>query len=68
MTGYGKSEVALEGGALTIEIRTLNGKGCDVSLKSSLLPKDREMLVRQMAAEALDRGTIDIFLTWIRGV
>ena len=37
MTGYGKAEVNLAAGKLTIEIRTLNSKSADISIKSSLL-------------------------------
>lgn len=64
MTGYGKSELTLEAGKLTIEIRTLNAKGCDVNVKTSLLPKDKDLLVRQKIANALQRGTIDFYMTW----
>ena len=64
MTGYGKSEALLENGKLTIEIRTLNSKSCDISVKTFLLPKDKDLLVRQKIAAALQRGTIDVFLTW----
>lgn len=64
MTGYGKAEACLESGKITIEIRTLNGKTADVNIKSSLLPKDKELLVRQKLADRLHRGTIDFFLTF----
>ena len=64
MTGYGKAIAELPKGKLTIEIRTLNGKTADVSIKSSLLPKDKELIVRQMLAEKLHRGTIDFFVTF----
>lgn len=64
MTGYGKAEAVLENGKLTIEIRSVNGKNADISIKSQLLPKDRELEVRKRIAERLQRGTIDMFLTW----
>lgn len=64
MTGYGKSELTLEAGKLTIEIRTLNAKGCDVNIKTSLLPKDKDILVRQKIASSLQRGTIDFYMNW----
>jgi len=64
MTGYGKAEAVLEAGKLTIEIRTLNGKSADINLKTSLLPKDKELLVRQKIADQLGRGTIDFFVNW----
>lgn len=64
MTGYGKAEAGLEGGKLTIEIKTLNGKNSDASIKTSLLPKDKELTVRQKITEALTRGTIDVYVNW----
>ena len=64
MTGYGKAEVLLEGGKLTVEFRSVNGKNAEISLKTSLLPKDKEMPLRSRIAERLQRGTIDMFLTW----
>lgn len=64
MTGYGKAEACLESGKITIEIRTLNGKTADVNIKSSLLPKDKELLVRQKLADRLHRGAIDFFVTF----
>ena len=64
MTGYGKAEAILEGGKLTVELRSVNGKSADISLKTSLLPKDKEIEIRKKIAEVLQRGTIDMFLTW----
>ena len=65
MTGYGKAAVELENGKLTIELRSVNGKGADISIKSSLLPKDREMEVRKRLADRLVRGTVDMFINWV---
>ena len=64
MTGYGRGEAVLSGGKLTLEIRSLNGKNADINLKTSLLPKDKELEVRRKLADRLKRGTIDLFLTW----
>ena len=64
MTGYGKAVASLPKGNLTIEIRTLNGKTCDINLKSSLLPRDKDLLFRQIITQSLQRGTIDVLLTW----
>ena len=68
MTGYGKAEAVLQTGKLTIEIKTLNGKNSDATIKTQLLPKDKELIVRQKLAESLVRGTIDFFLTWEPGI
>ena len=64
MTGYGKAEATLKNGKLTVEIRTLNSKSADINIKSSLLPKDKDIPVRKKLAERLQRGTIDLFLTF----
>ena len=64
MTGYGKAEATIEAGKITVEIRSLNGKTADISLKTSLLPKDKEIAVRQKIANELQRGNIDMFMTF----
>lgn len=64
MTGYGKAELVLENGKITVEIRTVNGKTADISIKSPLLPRDKEMLVRQYLAKELQRGSIDFFMNF----
>ena len=64
MTGYGKAEALLETGKITVEIRSLNGKTADIGIKTSMLPKDKEIAVRQMIAAELTRGNIDLFITF----
>ncbi len=64
MTGYGKAETILETGKITVEVRSLNGKTADISLKTSMLPKDKEMSVRRRIADELTRGNIDFFITF----
>ena len=61
MTGYGKASVALANGNLTIEIRSVNGKNADIGIKTTLLPKDRELEIRKKIGDSLQRGTIDLF-------
>ena len=63
MTGYGKAECLLPDSKIIIEIRSLNGKNADISIKSSLIPRDKEMAVRQHIAKELQRGNIDLFAT-----
>lgn len=54
----------LETGKITVELRSLNGKTADISIKTSMLPKDKEMAVRQKIAAALTRGNIDFFVSF----
>ncbi len=64
MTGYGKAEAILETGKITVEVRSLNGKTADISIKTSMLPKDKEMGIRRKIADELTRGNIDFFITF----
>lgn len=64
MTGYGKAETVLESGKISVEIRSLNGKNADISIKTTLLPKDKELLVRQIIADEIKRGSIDVFINF----
>ncbi len=64
MTGYGRGEALLSGGKMTLEVRSLNGKNADINLKTSLIPKEKELDVRRKIAERLRRGTIDLYITW----
>jgi uncharacterized protein (TIGR00255 family) len=64
MTGYGKAEAILETGKITVEVRSLNGKTADISIKTSMLPKDKEMAIRQKIAAELTRGNIDFFISY----
>ena len=64
MTGYGKAEAILETGKITVELRSLNGKTADISIKTSIIPKDKEMTVRQKIAAELTRGNIAFFVTF----
>ncbi|MCF0175041.1 MAG: YicC family protein [Bacteroidales bacterium] len=64
MTGYGKGTAFLQAGKLTVEIRSLNSKnGADINLKSSLIPKEKDIEIRKLVKERLDRGTIDVFIS-----
>lgn len=61
MTGYGKAEKSTSTEKYTVEIRSLNGKNCDLSIKTSLIPRDKEIEMRQTLAQLLVRGNIDVF-------
>lgn len=61
MTGYGKAESRLGNNKIIIEIRSVNGKGSEVNLKTQIVPREKEIEVKQMISQALQRGTIDLF-------
>lgn len=61
MTGYGKAECQLPEGKIIIEIRSLNGKNADISIKTQLIPREKELEIRQLIAKELQRGNIDLY-------
>ncbi len=61
MTGYGKAESLYGQDKLVVEIRSVNGKNSDISLKTQLIPREREVEVRQMVSNKLQRGNIDLY-------
>ncbi|OFY44033.1 MAG: YicC family protein [Bacteroidetes bacterium GWF2_40_14] len=61
MTGYGKAESLYGQDKLVVEIRSVNGKNSDISLKTQLIPREREVEVRQLISQKLQRGNIDLF-------
>lgn len=63
MTGYGKAECVISGSKYIVEIRSLNGKNADINLKTSLIPRDKEIMLRQYLAAELNRGSIDLFVS-----
>lgn len=63
MTGYGKAEKTAGNIKITVELRSLNGKQMDITLKSAQLYRAMEMDVRKMVMASAMRGKIDISLT-----
>ena len=63
MTGYGKAECLLGHDKYLVEIRSVNGKTADITFKTQLIPRDKEVEVRKYIAEQLNRGNIDLFIT-----
>ena len=63
MTGYGKAECVISGSKYIVEVRSLNGKNADINLKTSLIPRDKEIMLRQYLASELNRGSIDLFVS-----
>lgn len=61
MTGYGKAECICGNNKIIVEIRSVNGKSADISLKTQLIPRDKELEIKQLISEKLHRGNIDLF-------
>ena len=64
MTGYGKSVVAYNEKKIHVEVKSLNSKQLDLNTRIAPLYREKEMEMRQMVAEALIRGKVDMSV-WI---
>ena len=63
MTGYGKGAYEKEGLELTCEIKTVNNRYLDVSIKAPRVFSAYEDVVRGMVREKLTRGHADLFIS-----
>ena len=64
MTGYGKAVVAFKEKKIHVEVKSLNSKQLDLNTRIAPLYREKEMEMRQMVAEALIRGKVDMCV-WI---
>lgn len=63
MTGYGKGAYEKEGLELTCEIKTVNNRYLDISIKAPRVFSAYEDVVRGMVREKLTRGHADLFIS-----
>lgn len=64
MTGFGKAETSTPTKKITVEIRSVNSKQADLSLRFPSEIRHLEMPVRKLVMEMLQRGKIDLFITY----
>ena len=65
MTGYGKGEYKQGGIELTVEIKTVNNRYLDVSVKSPKIFNAYEEAIRAQVREKLTRGHADLFINFV---
>jgi uncharacterized protein (TIGR00255 family) len=60
MTGYGRHELNLKHANYTIEVKSLNSKQLDTSVKISSIYRDKEITLRNLLSQKLQRGKIEL--------
>src|SRR4051812_19471607 len=60
MTGFGKATLELEDKTINVEIRSLNSKGADISLRLSSGLRNYELELRNEISKQLEPGKIDL--------
>ena len=63
MTRFGKGEAALRNKKITVEIRSLNSKQLDLSLRLPAVYRQSEYEIRNLIARTIQRGKVDVFVT-----
>src|SRR2546421_8462774 len=64
MTGYGFADFEQDGQRLGAEIRSVNHRFCEVSLRAPKLVALFEDQIRQLIAERFSRGKFNLTITW----
>ena len=60
MTGYGKAETTFRGKKLICEIRSLNSKSMDLSVRLASQLRAHELDIRTIITQRLERGKVDL--------
>jgi uncharacterized protein (TIGR00255 family) len=60
MTGFGKSICELPGKKISIEIKSLNSKQLDVSMRLPNIYREKDLILRNELANKLGRGKVDV--------
>ena len=64
MTGYGKAVATFGNKKIYAEVKSLNSKAIDLSTRIAPLYREKEMEIRTLIAQQLERGKID-FSLWV---
>lgn len=64
MTGFGRSVIEENGFVVTAEIKTLNSKQTDIYCRLPRSLSSKEIEIRNILSQELERGKIELNLTW----
>lgn len=62
MTGYGKADCELAGNKIIAEIKSLNSKQLDLSMRIAPQYREKDLEIRNIIARRLERGKVDFAL------
>lgn len=60
MTGFSKAEINRKGMKVTVEIRSVNGRGLDVNIRSPRSLSDKEFEIKDRVKKMLNRGSVNM--------
>ncbi len=59
MTGYGKAECLIQNKKYIVELRSLNSKQMDISMRTAPVFREKELEIRAILTQQLERGKLD---------
>ncbi len=65
MTGFGSAELERSGQRLTAEIRSVNHRFCEVSVRGPKVALAFEDQIRQLIQDRFSRGKFNLTITWV---
>ena len=66
MTGYGRGEAVLRGRTITVELRSVNNRYLDCSIKMPRLYVFAEDAIKTRVGQAISRGKVDVFVNIVQ--
>src|SRR5215813_11312659 len=66
MTGFGRGAVVEDGYAITVELKTVNNRFLDVSLRLSNEMQQLESTIKRLIGNRLSRGRVEVNLQYDR--
>ena len=64
MTGFGRSEIANERQKITVEMKAVNHRYCDLNIKMPKKLSIFEAAIRNLLKKYIQRGKVDVFITY----
>lgn len=68
MTGFGRAEISRNNITITTEIRSVNSRYCEVSLKMPQVLQNLENEIRELLQKRISRGKLHVFIRLDEGV
>ncbi len=65
MTGFGSTDINLEGGLLHIEVKSVNSRNLDIMFNMSDMFNFMEIKMRKLISKMLVRGRVQVIIKWV---
>ncbi len=66
MTGFGQASAAIGDGSFLVEVKTLNSKFLDLTLRLPRIFSEKELDIRAVITEKLERGKVSVSIEYIK--